>query len=107
MFTNCKGLTIFERIEINKAPAWIRHETGDVYWQPAQSQTDGKNRQPDRSIFVSIPENSTDYLPKISDKAVISVINSDAPPVEALTVMSVKDLRFGSKKVRHIEIILG
>ena len=106
MFTNCEGITIYEKTVVNRAPAYIRHTTGHIYWQPSEGQTGGKDRHPQKSVFVNIPEASTTYLPKEDDRVVKGIIDDEAPPHETLTVMNVKDLRFGSPRVRHIELIL-
>ena len=106
MFTNCEGITIYEKTVVNRAPAYIRHTTGSIYWQPSEGQTDGQDRKPQKSVFVNIPDTSTDYLPKEDDRVVRGIINDTAPPHAALTVMNVKDLRYGSPLVRHIELTL-
>lgn len=106
MFTNCEGCTIFEKTIIDRTPAYIRHTTGRIFWQPSEGQTGGKDRHPQKSVFVNIPEPSTTYLPKEDDRVVRGIINAEKPPHDALTVMNVKDLRYGSRRVRHIEMIL-
>lgn len=107
MFTNCPCLTIYEKAVVNRAPAYVRHVTGAVYWQPFIGQTDGKERTPDAKIFVNIPAASTDYLPKRDDRVVKGECADTAPPNDAYTVMGVRDLRYGSPKVQHIELDLG
>ena len=106
MFTNCEGITIYEKTVVNRAPAYVKHTTGNVYWQPSEGQTDGQDRKSQRSVFVNIPETSTTYLPKEDDRVMRGIIEDNAPPHEALTVMNVKDLRYGSPRVRHIELTL-
>ena len=106
MFTNCEGITIYEKTVVNRAPAYAKHTTGAVYWQPSDGQSDGQDRAPKKSVFVNIPETSADYLPKEDDRVVRGIINDVSPPHQALTVMNVKDLRYGSPRVRHIELIL-
>lgn len=106
MFTNCEGCTIYEKTVVNRAPAYIRHTTGRIYWQPSVGQTGGNVRHSRNNIFVNIPEASTTYLPKCDDRVVRGIIEAAAPPHDALTVMVVKDLRFGSPRVRHIELNL-
>ena len=107
MFTNCPCLTIYEKTVVDRAPAYVRHITADVYWQPFIGQTDGKERTPDAKIFVNIPAASTDYLPKRDDRVVKGECVDTAPPNDAYAVMSVRDLRYGSPKVQHIELDLG
>jgi len=110
MFTNRPGCTIYEKTTINRAPAFIRHITGPIYWEPSigitvsKGETDGKDRAEQNSIFVSVPSASVTYLPKTDDRIVGEIINDESPPVTAHTVMNVKDLRYGSPKVQHIEI---
>ena len=106
MFTNCEGCTIYEKTTVNRAPAYIRHTTADIFWQPSDGQTGSKDRQEQRSVFVSIPETSTTYLPKKDDRVVRGILDAETPPHNAFTVMNVKDLRYGSKRVRHIELTL-
>lgn len=106
MFTNCEGCTIYEKVTVDRAPSYIKHTTGDIYWEPSTGQTDGSDRRPKRSVFVNIPDFSTDYLPKEDDRVVCGIIESTTPPATALTVMNVKDLRYGSPRVRHIELTL-
>ncbi len=107
MITNIPGITIWEWITVDRAPAYIRHTTADAYWQPSYGETDGKDRTPDNSVFVSIPATSTDYCPKTDDRVVSGIIDDDLPPKTALTVSNVKDLRaIGSPRVQHIELIL-
>lgn len=106
MYTNSTGCTIYEKITVNRAPAYVRHTTGAIYWQPSFGEESGKDRTPKKSVFVNIPEASTDYLPKEDDRVVNGIVEDAAPPNTALTVTNVKDLRYGSPKVRHIELIL-
>lgn len=107
MFTNREGCTIYEKTVANRAPVYIRHTTtGPIYWQPSFGEESGKDRTPKKSVFVNIPESSTEYLPKEDDRVVNGIVEDAAPPNTALTVTNVKDLRYGSPKVRHIELIL-
>lgn len=111
MFTNKSGCTIYEKTVINRAPDYIRHITGPVYWEPSigetvsKGETDGKDRSEQNSIFISIPAGSVSYTPKTNDRIVGEIISDETPPVTAHTVMNVKDLRYGSKRVQHIELI--
>ena len=107
MFVNCVGITIYEKTVVNRAPAYVKHTTAPVYWQPSVKQTDGKERTPNTSIFVNIPVGATEYLPKNDDRIVKGVCESTTPPNDAYTVMGVRDLRYGSPKVQHIELDLG
>lgn len=104
MFTNLAGCTIYEKIKRDRQPAYIRHITGPCYWQPSEGQTGGADRIPQTDDFVSIPAASVTYLPKKDDRIVGSIIEAETPPADALTVMNVKDLRYGSPRVQHIEL---
>lgn len=104
MYTNIDGCTIYEKTVVNREPVYVRHVTGRVYWQPSVGESDGKDRSEQNSIFVSIPAASVDYLPKTDDRIVGSIIEDEQPPQTAYTIVNVKDLRYGSPKVQHIEL---
>jgi hypothetical protein len=104
MFTNKNGCTVYEKTIFDRNVIYIRHAVSKVYWQPSISESTGKERSEQDSIFVSIPEKSADYLPKVGDKIVSEVISDEQPPLTAYTITAVKDLRYGSPKVRHIEV---
>lgn len=104
MYTNIEGCTIYEMTKVNRAPAYVRHVTGRVYWQPSVGESGGKDRSEQDNIFVSVPKASTDYLPKTDDRIVGSIIEDSQPPQTAYTITNVKDLRYGSQKVQHIEL---
>lgn len=104
MFTNHAGCTIFEKIKRGREPSYVRHTTGPCYIEQNHGQSSGSDRIPQNSDFISIPEASADYLPKPDDRIVYSIIDGDVPPADALTIMTVSDLRFGSPRVRHIEL---
>lgn len=104
MFTNRKGCTIYEKTVQNRAPTYIRHVTGEVYAETNFSQENGSDRKADNGLFVSIPAKSVTYVPKTDDRIVCGIIDDEQPPLTAMTIMSVQDLRFGSPSVRHIEV---
>lgn len=104
MFTNKQGCTIYEKTVRNRAPTFIRHETGAVYWEDAKSQENGSDRTPQNNVFVLIPIDNTDYEPKVGDKIVCGIIPDLQPPATAFTVMSVEDFRYGSHSVQHWEM---
>lgn len=104
MFTNKAGCTIYEKTTVNRATAYVRHITGSVYWQPSVGESDGKDRNEQNSIFVSIPAASADYLPNEGDRITGDIITDEQPPESAYTIANVKDLRYGSPKVQHIEL---
>lgn len=104
MFTNRSGCTVYEKTVQNRAPTYVRHVLGALYWQPSEGQTGGKDRTEQDDIFVSVPEASVTYLPKEGDRIVGDIVLEEQPPQSAHTVMNVKDLRYGSPRVRHIEL---
>lgn len=105
MRTNINGCTVYEKAKHNREPIFIRHQTADVYWEETLSQRDGKDRAPANKALIIIPKDSTDYCPKTGDKVIGRIIADEQPPVNAMTIMSVKDFRYGSPKVQHIEVI--
>ena len=104
MFTNMNNCTIYEKSMQNRAYTFIRHEIGAVYWENSCSQKDGKDRVPSNSALVIIPEKSADYLPKTDDKIVCGIIHDERAPSNAMTIVKVRDFRYGSAKIRHIEV---
>lgn len=104
MYTNREGCTIYEKTVQNRAPTYIRHETGEIYWEEHQEQKSGADRSPRNEAFVSIPCTSVKgYIPKKDDRIVGEVVSDELPPKTALTVMSVSDFRYGLS-VQHIEV---
>ena len=109
MFTNKPACTIWEKTTVNHTPAYVRHETGAVYWQDCRGQTAsaGDARSQSDSIFLAIPGGSVrDYAPKPDDRILPGAVADAAPPKDALTVMQVKDFRYGSAHMQHIEVTL-
>ncbi len=104
MFTNMTGCTIYEKTVLNRSPTYVRHVTGHIYWQPSEGQAGGKDREAQDEAYVCIPAASTDYLPKPDDKIYKGIVNDEQPPQSSHTIMKVKDLRYGSPKVQHIEL---
>ncbi len=104
MFTNRKACTVYEKTAVNREYIYVRHTLGAVYWQSSQGQRSGSDRIPDNGALVLIPENSAKYVPKVGDRIVDSIIGDERPPDCALTVMQVRDFRYGSPGVRHIEV---
>lgn len=104
MFTNKEGCTVYERTVHNRSPAFFRHETGAVYCEEKTSQESGSDRTPKSEIFISIPESSVEYVPKVGDKIVCGIIPDEKPPETAFTVMSVSNFCYGSPAVRHLEV---
>ncbi len=104
--TNIPAVTIWEKTVVNRAAAYIRHETGAAYWQDNRGQTQGHDE--DDSIFLAIHASAvTDgYIPKVNDRVLPGSVPDEQPPQTAYTVGNVKDLRFGSAMMQHIEVIL-
>lgn len=110
MFTNRKGCTVYEKTVQNRSPTFIRHEIKNIYWEDTYSQEinntqGGSYRTSQNEALIFIPENSlTDYLPKVGDKIVGEIIPDENPPDNAMTIMTVKNFRYGSPAVRHLEV---
>lgn len=106
MFTNQNACTIYEKAVQNRAPTYIRHTTGAVYWEEADAQAQANTSRTDAgTVFCSIPVKSlTGYIPKPDDRIVKGVCTEDQPPKDAHTIMKVGDFRYGSPAVQHIEI---
>lgn len=110
MFTNRKGCTVYEKTVQNRSPTFVRHEIKNIYWEDTQSQElnsrQGNNyRTSKNEALIFIPEKSlTDYLPKVGDKIVGEIIPNEQPPDNTMTIMTVKNFRFGSPAVRHLEV---
>lgn len=109
MFTNQPACTIWEKTTVNHAPAYVRHVTGAVYWQDCRGQQVGAGdaRSPADSVFLAIHADQIgDYVPKKDDRILPGDAAGTSPPHDALTVMQVKDFRYGSKTMQHIEVTL-
>lgn len=110
MFTNRKGCTVYEKTVQNRSPTFIRHEIKNIYWEDMQSQElngqRGNNyRTSENEALIFIPEISIqEYSPKVGDKIVGEIIPDDNPPDNSMTIMTVKNFRFGSPAVRHLEV---
>lgn len=108
MFTNATCI-VWEMTVQNHAPAYIRHELGAVYRENTDGQEvaqsgNGTSRTPANAVFLCIPEASLTYVPKPDDRIVSGTCTDEKPPQTALTVLSVKDFRHGSARMRHIEV---
>lgn len=105
MFTNKDGCTIYEKTIQNRAPTYIRHTTGAVYWEETAAQQQSNTAKAENcSVLCCIPAASLTYLPKKDDRIVCGICEEEQPPKTAHTVMSVKDLRYGSPAVQHVEV---
>ena len=106
MLTNTPAVTVWEKTVVNRAPAYIRHQTGAAYWEDTNGETvNGITRNPDdRVLMIVSASNLGGYLPNTDDRMMRGAVEDAQPPNTALTVTSVKDFRFGSPKVQHIEV---
>ncbi len=105
MFTNKDGCTIYEKTIQNRAPTYIRHTTGAVYWEETAAQQQSNTARSETcSVLCCIPAASLTYLPKKDDRIVCGICAEEQPPKTAHTVMRVKDLRYGSHAVQHVEV---
>lgn len=92
---------------MDHAPAYVRHVTGAVYWQDTRGQTAGSGdaRSPDDNVFCAIPVGSIlDYVPKKDDRIMPDPVADLTPPKDALTIMQIKDFRYGATFMQHIEV---
>ena len=94
MFTNTKVITIF-------------HKTTDVEkrlpkWENSSGQSESnKGMTENNGILCIIPEKSLkNFIPCKDDYICLGDVDEHG----SLTVMEVKDFRYGSGKVRHIEV---
>lgn len=106
MFTNTPAVTIWEKTTVNHAAAYVRHQTGAACWEDTNGETvGGITRNPDdRVLIVVSAANLGDYMPKTDDRIMNGTVNDAQPPKTAMTVTSVKDFRYGSASVQHIEV---
>lgn len=106
MFTNTTAVTIWEKAVVNHTPTYIRHQTGAAYWEDTNGETvNGITRNPDdRALMIVSAANLGEYMPKADDRIMRGAIEDAQPPKTAMTVTSVKDFRYGSDRVQHIEV---
>ena len=112
MFTNTDIITVFRKgvDPVSRLEVWEKHTFRNVYWENCSAQDNSKiskSMTEDNLIFCIIPEKSiSDFIPRKDDK----IINGDFENLVSLksdqyfTVMSVKDFRYGSSRVHHIEV---
>ena len=105
MYTNA-SCTVWEKTVQNRSPTYIRHTMGAVYWEDTHGETvNGIARNPDDKVLVIVhSQNLGDYLPKPDDRILRGISASEQPDRNALTVTEVKDFRYGSLPVQHVEI---
>lgn len=103
--TNLPAVTVWEKTLVNRAPAYVRHELGDAYWEDVRGQSNGRTE--DNGIFLALPAASvTEYVPKTDDRILPGSIADEKPPGDALTVMQVKDFRYLLPMMAHLEATL-
>ncbi len=105
MFTNSEGCTVWEKAVKDHTPMYIRHQTGAVYCETTYAQAQsGTNREPECRLFLCIPAPSVTYVPKPDDRLLPCICTDEKPPSTAYTVTTVKDFRYGSANVQHLEV---
>lgn len=106
MFTNTSAVTVWEKTTVNRAITYIRHQTGAAYWEDTDGETVGNiTRHPDdKALMIVSGANLGAYKPKADDRIMNGSITDAQPPAIALTVTSVRDFRYGSANVQHIEV---
>lgn len=106
MFTNTDAVTVWEKTTINHAAAYIRHQTGAAYWEDTRGETvNGITRNPDdKALMIVSAANLGTYMPKADDRIMNGISAETQPPGSALTITSVKDFRYGTDNVKHVEV---
>lgn len=107
MYTNKVGCTVYERtIGTDRMETYVRHFIPSIYWEDTKGQTQsGTSRKQQDSVLCMIPASSlSGYLPKRDDRILCGRCSDAEPPDECRTIMSVKDFRYGSPEVQHIEV---
>lgn len=108
MFTNKIGCTVFERtIGKDRMEQYVQHFFPTIYWEDTRGQTQtGTSRNQQDSVLCIIPASSlSGYMPKRDDRLICGRCSATEPPAECRTVMEVKDFRYGSAGVQHIEVV--
>ena len=105
MFVNA-SCTVWEKTANNRSPTYIRHTLGAVYWEDTHGETvNGIARNPDdRALILVHGDALGGYFPKTDDRILRGNTADEQPPKNALTVSAVKDFRYGSAAVQHIEV---
>lgn len=110
MFTNAKVITVFHKtIDAEKRlPKWEKHLFYDIYWENCSSQSEkGTEMNESDLIFCVIPEKSiNDFIPCKDDLIAKGNFENISNPeiCRHFTIMSVKDFRYGSGRVHHMEV---
>lgn len=104
MFTNTKVITVFHKsTDVEKRlSTWKKHLFHNVYWENCSGQSESnKGMTESNQILCIIPEKSLkNFIPCKDDLICLG----DVEEKGSLTIMSVRNFRYGSGKVRHIEV---
>ena len=108
MYTNKIGCTVYEKtVGEDRMESYVRHFIPTIYWEDTRGQTQSSTsmKQQD-SVLCIIPASSlSDYIPKRSDQIYCGRCKNPQPPKDGCrTVMEVKDFRYGSPEVWHLEV---
>ena len=112
MFTNTDVITVFHKCidSAKKLPAWEKHTFPNVYWENCSAQDNSKisrSMTEDNMVLCIIPEKSiSDFIPCKDDLIAKGNCENISNPekIPHLTIMAVKDFRYGSSRVHHIEV---
>lgn len=102
MFTNTKVITVFHKTVKNRLPEWEKHLFYNVYWENCSGQSEeSRGMGESNEILCIIPEKSLkNFIPCKDDYICLG----DVEEKGSLTIMSVRNFRYGSGKVKHIEV---
>ena len=103
MFTNTKVITVFHKtVGVKKLPVWEKHLFYGIYWENCSGQSnEDRGVEENNEILCIIPEKSLkNFIPCKDDYICLGDVDEKG----SLTVMEVKDFRYGSGNVRHIEV---
>ena len=100
MFTNTNIITVFHKCvdPVKRLERWEKHTFLNVYWENCSAQ--------DVILCIISEKSISDFIPCKDDRIIkgdcenISSLKSD----QYFTIMSVKDFRYGSSRVHHIEV---
>ena len=99
MFTNKIGCTVFERtVGKVRMEQYVRLFFPAIYW------VDMSMKQQDSVLRIIPAASVSGYIPKRSDRILCGRCTAAEPPEECRTVMEVKDFRYGSAGVQHLEV---
>lgn len=112
MFTNTDVITVFHKgiDSAKKLPVWEKHTFPNVYWENCSAQDNSKisrSMTEDNMVLCIIPEKSiSDFIPCKDDLIAKGNCENISNPekIQHLTIMAVKDFRYGSTRVHHIEV---